>query len=70
MAPRSSAPPLLRYDLTVAQAAEYLQRPVGWVYKAAQRRELAHTKVGRELRFSTVDLGRYMAARRREAVSA
>lgn len=36
---------------TVAQTAEYLQVSTSWVYRATERRELPHLKLGGLIRF-------------------
>lgn len=52
--------------LTVSEAAQRLRCSKSFVYKLAERRELAHFAIGRRLLFDPAELDRFVATRRRE----
>jgi excisionase family DNA binding protein len=54
-------------SLTVHDVARRFSVPVTWVYSTAEAGKLAHTKIGRYLRFSEHDLAAYLAAQRRDS---
>ncbi|MEV0117681.1 helix-turn-helix domain-containing protein [Streptomyces sp. NPDC050844] len=47
---------------TPEQAARLLQVPASWLRKKAAAHAIAHTRIGRHLRFSTADLHALMLA--------
>ncbi len=58
------------YEFNARQAAEYLGRKLDFIYRAVELDPplIAHTRVGRELRFSRYDLDRYLNSNRVEVV--
>lgn len=65
---RSSPGAPFHYEFNARQAAEYLGRNLDFIYRAVEQRRIAHSRVGRELRFSQYDLDKYLHANRVEAV--
>lgn len=57
-----------RYEFNAKEAAEYLGRNLDFIYRAVEQKRIAHSRAGRELRFSRYDLDRYLHANRVEAV--
>lgn len=63
----SSDPNYTRERYSVAQAAVYLDVPVGAVYEAVGKRQIAHRRLGRgRIRFSQADLDAWRRANRIE----
>ncbi len=55
--------------LTVREVAEILRVPVSWVYERTRRRgkeRLPHMKMGKYLRFRSVEIEQYLETLRRE----
>lgn len=65
---RSSPGVPFHYEFNARQAAEYLGRNLDFIYRAVEQQRIAHTRAGRELRFSRYDLDRYLHANRVEAI--
>lgn len=53
--------------LSMEEAAAYLGRPVGWMYKVSAARRIRSYRVGRYVRFDKADLDAFVQPR--EAVS-
>ena len=56
------------YEFNAHQAAEYLGRNLDFIYRAVEQQRIAHSRAGRELRFSRYDLDRYLHANRVKAI--
>ncbi len=65
---RSSPGTPFRYEFNAKEAAEYLGRNLDFIYRAVEQQRIAHSRAGRELRFSRYDLDCYLHANRVEAI--
>jgi excisionase family DNA binding protein len=67
-AARSAPGTPFRYEFNASEAAQYLGRNKDFIYRAVEQKRIAHSRAGRELRFSRYDLDRYLHANRVEAI--
>jgi excisionase family DNA binding protein len=51
--------------LTIQQASELLNVPVGWLYERTRKQEIPHAKLGKYIRFNRAVLLAWVAAQQR-----